>query len=283
MPIKKKAASTKASETSVLKVVDIPVENLIPDEDNPNEMDEAMFDLLVEEIREQGFDEPVLVRKHPKQKGNYQIGSGHHRVKAAAVCGMQSVPCVIKEWSDKDQKFALTKRNVMHGDLNKAKLAKLYKDLVKTEKDPVQLQRKLGFSNPKKFESMIEQVESQLPPKQRKKLQDAKEEIKSMDDLSSVLNRIFKEAGSELDRGYMVFSFGGKEHHYFQIDDETNKLLHKVKNHCDKHNVTYVEAMQSIVADAVGKGSLPTEGKGAKPDTKSKRPTTKRRKVQRKP
>ena len=246
-----KRRPTKKPETHEgLEIIMVPVEDLIPDEDNPNEMDEATFDALVEEIREQGFDEPIHVRPAPKHKGKYEIGSGHHRTKAAMVLGITELPAVVKHWTDREKKVALTKRNVLRGKMNRTKLTHLYRELAKDSKDPVQLQRELGFTDTKAFEAMIDKVESQLPPKQRKKLQEAKETIKSVDDLSSVLNRIFKEAGSELDKGYMVFSFGGKQHHYFQIDETTNQKLKDIIAACEHLGISYVEAMQSIVAEA---------------------------------
>lgn len=243
MAIRKK----KKADKNHVEVVFLPLEDLVPDDENPNEMDEATFDALVEEIREQGFDEPIHVRKHPKLKNKYQISSGHHRTRAATVVGLTEIPAIIKPFTDREQKVALVKRNALRGELNKTKLTQLYRDLAKG-KDGIQVQRELGITNPKKFEAMIEKVSSELPPKQRKKLQDAKETIKSVDDLSSVLNRIFKEAGSELDKGYMVFSFGGKKHHYFQIDDATNKKLEAIIKHCENTGVQYTDFMQSIVA-----------------------------------
>lgn len=256
----------KKLERSKLEVVDIAVEDLIPDEDNPNEMNEQTFDALIDEIKEQGFDEPIQVRAHPTLKGKYQIGSGHHRVKAAMVCGMQSVPAVIKNWTDREQKVALTKRNVLRGDMNKTKLARLYQQLSKG-RDPVQVQRELGFNDRKKFEAMIDEVAKNLTPKQKKKLAEAKEKIKSMDDLSSVLNRIFKDSGSELDKGYMVFSFGGQDHHYYQIDKATNERLKEIHSACEKSGMPYAEFIQAAVNGA----SLPS-GTAPKPSTVKKKP-----------
>ena len=235
-------------KTSKLQVVDIPIELLIPDEDNPNEMDEETFDLLIEEIEEQGFDEPIQVREHPTQKGAYQIGSGHHRVKAAAIVGMTSVPSVVKKWSDREQKVALVKRNSLRGKLSSTKLVRLYSDLVK-DKDPSVVQRELGFTDTKQFEVLVGQVAKNMTPKQKKQLDKAKESIKSVDDLSSVLNTIFKESGSDLDEGYVVFSFGGKQHHYFQINDATNKKLLALKKDCDRGDIKYTDALQSIIAN----------------------------------
>jgi ParB/RepB/Spo0J family partition protein len=248
-PIIKKPTA-KPLAPSKLGVVDIPLEDLIPDDDNPNEMAPATLDLLIEEIRENGFDEPIQVRPHPTIPGKYQISGGHHRVKAATVVGLQSVPAIIKDLDDRKQKIALVKRNALRGDFNKLKFAKLFNDLAKGAKDPVQLQRELGYSDPKKIDILIAEAAKNMTPTQKKKLADAKESIKSMDDLSSVLNRIFKESGSEMDKGYMVFSYGGKEHHYFQIDDETNDAMKRIKAQCDKTGQSYVQALQSIVTAA---------------------------------
>lgn len=258
-----KIVPRKKPERTKLEVLDIPVEDLVPDEDNPNEMDEATFDQLIEEIREQGFDEPIIVRPHPTVKGKYQIGSGHHRTKAAMVLGMLTVPAIIKHWTDREQKVALVKRNALRGDLNKGKLVKLYKELSKG-KDGVQVQRELGFTNQKKFEAMYDEAMKTLTPKQKKKLAEAKEKIKSMDDLSSVLNRIFKESGSELDKGYMVFSFGGQDHHYYQIDKATNDRLKEIHAACDAADIPYTEFLQSIVAAA----KLPVPSSKPKPADK---------------
>lgn len=269
--VKKRPAAptpSKPGASGDVKILQVSVEDLIGHEDNPNMMDEATFDQLVEEIREQGFDEPILVRKSKDHPGKYEIGSGHHRTKAARVLGMLKLPVIVKDWTDRELKVSLAKRNALRGNFDKVKLAKLYHDLSKG-RDPVQVQRELGFTDTKKFEKIIEETRKTLNPAQRKKLDEAKEDIKSMDDLSSVLNRIFKESGSELDHGYLVFSFGGKNHHYFQIGKETEDKLQAIMKACEKSGTKYTDFIQSIVAAA----ALPT---GTKPDTKTR---TRKRKI----
>jgi hypothetical protein len=269
----KKRAKAKA-EKPKFEIIMVPVEDLIPDEDNPNQMDETTFDQLVEEINEQGFDEPLHVRPSATLKGKYEIGSGHHRHKAGIVCGLKELPCVVKHWTDREKKMALTKRNVLRGSMDKTKLRKLYEDLAK-DHDPAQVQREMGFTDTKKFEALMDEAAKSLPPKQRKKLAEAKETIKTMDDLSSVLNRIFKESGSELDEGYLVFSFGGKNHHYFQISQETEDKLQAIRSYCDENDVPYIEAMASILS-AADVSSIP-------PRTTAPKPASKKRPAKRKP
>jgi len=250
MAVKKRPKASKTSHKTVWDSAEpllmVSPDDLIPDESNPNQMDEATFDQLVEEIREQGFDEPILVREHPTMKGKYQIGSGHHRTKAASVLGLPSIPVIVKNWDDRELKVALAKRNALRGSLNREKMVALYRELSKG-KDAVQVQREMGFTNQKAFEKMYDEAAKDLPPKQKAQLAKAKESIKSVDDLSSVLNRIFKEAGSELDHGYMVFSWGGKNHHYFQIGDDTEKKLQMILAHCEQEGIVYTDFVQSIV------------------------------------
>jgi hypothetical protein len=257
--VRKPIAKKKVIKRSKLEVIDIAIDDLLDDEDNPNVQDEATFDLLVDEIREHGFDEPIQVRPHPTEPDKYQISSGHHRTKAARVIGLASVPAVIKHYDDREQKIHLAKRNALRGNFDKIKLAKIYNDVSKG-RDPVQVQRELGFTNPKKFDQLIEQASKNMTPKQKKKLAEAKEEIKTLDDLSSVLNRIFKESGSEVDEGYMCFSFGGKDHHYVKVDDETNKKLHAIGKACEEADMPMREFLQSIVNAA----ELPKAAVGAK-------------------
>ena len=58
------------------------------------------FKELVNSIKESGVAEPLIVRKDNTQNGFYEIISGHRRKAAALKCGIDKLPCVIKEYSD---------------------------------------------------------------------------------------------------------------------------------------------------------------------------------------
>jgi hypothetical protein len=202
---------------STLKIFDVPFDLLVGDDLNPNEMSEDKFDLLVQNIEENGFDEPVIVIPHPRENGKYLIASGHHRVKAARQAGLSAVPVVIKSsWSEDQQKISLVARNIIHGKINSEKFSKLYTELAK-KYDAALLQTMLGFTQKKEFEALYDGAEKSLAPAQRKKLAAAKEKIKSVDDLSKVLHDIFKQEGTEASSSYVAFSYGGKKHHYIQL------------------------------------------------------------------
>lgn len=232
-PQPKKAVSAPAVpklERSTLEVFDLPIALLDNSTENPNAMDEATFDELVEGMRKDGFDEPIHVvpeylEDGKTKTGRYIIASGHHRVKAAGVLKMEKVPAIIKEgWDDDARKAALLRRNVLRGKIDPERFTKLY-DEMKKRHDPKVLQRMLGITSDAAFKQLYKNATKNLPSRVKKQLDEAKEEIKSVDDLSSVLNKIFKEHGSELDHGFLTFSFGGKEHHMFKTDEELNDLL----------------------------------------------------------
>lgn len=251
-------------KASKLQVFDIPVDVLLGDELNPNEMKEDKFDLLVQEIQENGFDEPIIVIPHPSEEGKYLIAGGHHRVKAAKQIGMDAVPSVIKEsWDEDQQKLALVKRNIIHGQMNTQKFTNLYNELAR-KYDPQILKTMLGFTQKKEFEAVYEGVEKSLTPKQKKVLAKSKEKIKSVDDLTSVLHKIFKDQGSESDSSYVVFSFGGKEHHYIQIDEETNKNFKSLKTELENRNETMQSFLQRVIADNVTEPAVKAKAKAAK-------------------
>lgn len=257
-------------KASKLQIFDIPVDMLVGDEANPNEMKEDKFDLLVQEIQENGFDEPIIVIPHPADDGKYLIAGGHHRVKAARQIGMESVPSVIKEsWDEDQQKLALVKRNIIHGQMNTQKFTALYTELAK-KYDPEILKTMLGFTQKKEFEAVYEGVEKSLSPKQKKVLAKSKEKIKSVDDLTSVLHKIFKEQGSESDSSYVVFSFGGKEHHYVQIDDATNKNLKALQTELGNRNETMASFLQRVIAENVKEPVVEKKASAKRPVRKRK-------------
>lgn len=70
------------------------------------------FDDMVRSIKELGVIVPIIVR--PKEDGIFEILSGHNRVNAAKVAGLETVPAVIKtELSDDEAALIVTETNLM--------------------------------------------------------------------------------------------------------------------------------------------------------------------------
>lgn len=223
-------------QPSKLKIFDIPIAQLVDHEENPNVQSEKVFDQLVERIKTEGFDEPIHVFPEVKNgnlTGKYVIFSGHHRKKAAELAGLKVVPAVIREGWDQDRvAIELISRNQLRGNLNPHKFTELFGRLQKRY-DPEQLKRMMGLTEKKAFDALFRQVKAQLSPKAKQRLEDAKETITSVEDLSNVLNKIFRDHGSETDHSFVVFTYGGKKHYYIQVGPGTAKLVEALKARCD--------------------------------------------------
>ncbi len=239
-------------ETSTLKIFDIPIAMLVDHEDNPNQQSEQVFDETVERIRREGFDEPIIVIPEiiaGKVTGKYVITSGHHRKKAGQLAGMLKIPAVIRQgWSADRAKIELVARNALRGHMDPVKFTKNFNELsAKYGEDT--LRRMMGLTQEKQFKQFYEGVKKQLSPKHQRKLDEAKEEIKSVEDLSQVLNQIFREHGTKLDKSMLVFSFGGKKHIYVQVDKPTMAKVEALVKATEDENTALGDAFTKILCD----------------------------------
>lgn len=102
-----------------LQLIDIKHSDIIPNDWNPNKQNERAFAAEIESITDNGFVQPVTVRKHPKQKSKYQIIDGYHRWLALQkifaekslqtpplkeIVVTQQVPCVVLDVTDAQAK-----------------------------------------------------------------------------------------------------------------------------------------------------------------------------------
>lgn len=79
-------------------------------------LDES-FEELVESIRLNGQQVPILVRPHPEKAGHYQTAYGHRRLRAAARVG-KPVQAIVRDLSDVQLVLAQGKENTERRDLS---------------------------------------------------------------------------------------------------------------------------------------------------------------------
>ena len=240
---------TKAHERTWL-----PVEALEPHPDNPNEMSSREFDLLVENIGTKGCTEDIEVRQiaeadstHPH--GRFRIMSGHHRWEACKFLSWAEVPVVINrdpELTDEKETAQLVRMNVIKGKLDPEKFVKIYERLSQKYSDEV-IQDMLGFADAKEFQRLIKQTAQALPKDLRKKFEDAAKEVKTLEELAEVLNKLLSDYGDTLVFGYMIFDFNGKESIWLRMQEKTLKDFRRLGDLCHEHD----RALDDILAHAV--------------------------------
>ena len=78
---------------------EMPLTDLHPFEGHPFKvLDDELMEQTVESIRQIGVVSPLIVRPDPE--GGFEILSGHRRLHAAQLAGLETVPVIVKEMDD---------------------------------------------------------------------------------------------------------------------------------------------------------------------------------------
>ena len=97
-------------ESNEHAVTIIPIRNLYQFSNHPfRVLDDKKMDELVESIKEKGVLEPAIVR--PRVLGGYEIISGHRRKRACEIAGLDSMPVIIKDFTDDEAAIVMVDSN----------------------------------------------------------------------------------------------------------------------------------------------------------------------------
>ncbi len=125
------AADTSRAEPSARPDRQIPVENLLPNRDQPRRrFDEAALDELASSLRTKGVIQPLIVRPHPSKEDHFEIVAGERRWRAAQKAQLHSVPVVVREFSDTEVLEVAIIENIQRADLNPVEEAQGYRQLI---------------------------------------------------------------------------------------------------------------------------------------------------------
>ena len=106
--------------------MDIEIEKIKPFKNHPFKVvdDEKMQD-LIESIRTNGILSPVLIR--PVGNDRYEMVSGHRRMHAAQVIGLERIPAIIREMTDDEATVKMVDSNIQREELLPSEKAFAYK------------------------------------------------------------------------------------------------------------------------------------------------------------
>lgn len=106
----------KNKEKTVGKVVAVDVGLIIPNRSQPRvTFDENELAALSASIRENGILQPINVRRCGV---NYEIISGERRFRAAKICGLEEVPCIVIDADDERSAVLALIENIQRRDLS---------------------------------------------------------------------------------------------------------------------------------------------------------------------
>lgn len=236
------------------ETVMIPARKIRPNEWNPNVMAADLFNELVANIEgEMGFVQPVLVAPIPddEQEDGYEfkIIDGEHRFDGLKLLDVEEIPCIVKFMSEDDMKFQTVRMNRLRGKFDHKKFNNLIKDLLERHSFE-EVAARMSFTDPTELESMIDNVRETLPDDEMKKEFDkSKGEIKTVDDLAAVLNRLFTEFGDTMPYNFMVLDFGGKNHIWVRMNPTQYRNVLSQARECMAHGYTFDSVLALLITE----------------------------------
>lgn len=110
-------------------VFELDISKIRPNADQPRKnFDKTALEEMAASIREHGVLQPLVVRK---DDDGYTIIAGERRFRAANMAGLETVPVIVKDLSDKDVMEIALIENVQREDLNPIEEAMAYEKLIK--------------------------------------------------------------------------------------------------------------------------------------------------------
>ncbi len=116
------------SLTSENAVETLPIDRIVPDADqNRKHFDPKALEELAESIKAHGVIQPLIVRP---RDGAYQLIAGERRYRAAKLAGLDELPVIVREVSDRDAAEMALIENLQREDLDPLEEADGFEKLI---------------------------------------------------------------------------------------------------------------------------------------------------------
>ena len=112
--------SISVSGINPLHIEYVPVEDIYPNDYNPNSHTADSFDLLVKSILYFGFTMPIVVNRR-----DMKIVDGENRYRAACVIGYSLIPVCFVDFDDEKLRYATIMHNMARGTDNREMMERL--------------------------------------------------------------------------------------------------------------------------------------------------------------
>ena len=109
-------------------VLEIPIDEVHPNPNQPRKnFDQTALEELAQSIKNHGVIQPLVVNK---EDNGYMIIAGEKRWRASKIAGLEFVPCIVKNYTEKQIKEIALIENLQREDLNPVEAAKAIKQLM---------------------------------------------------------------------------------------------------------------------------------------------------------
>ena len=117
---------TETTEDALIR--EIPIADIDPNLSQPRKtFDAEALSQLADSIRQKGLLQPILV---VAQGARYRIIAGERRYRASRQAGLQTIPCLIRDFNESEQLEAALIENIQREDLNPIEEAQAIQSLM---------------------------------------------------------------------------------------------------------------------------------------------------------
>ena len=110
------------------EIIQVKLDELRPNPYQPRKVfDESKLEELSSSIKEHGVFQPIIIKKSIK---GYEIIAGERRVKASQKAGLETVPAIIRDFTDEEMMEIALLENLQRENLNSIEEATAYKKLL---------------------------------------------------------------------------------------------------------------------------------------------------------
>ena len=127
------------------EIIEVKLDELRPNPYQPRKVfDETALNELALSIKEHGVFQPIIIKKSVK---GYEIIAGERRVRASKLAGKETIPAILKEFTDEEMMDISLLENLQRENLTAIEEAKAYKSIIdKANITQDELAKKVGKS-----------------------------------------------------------------------------------------------------------------------------------------
>ena len=123
-----KMEETIAQTAKESDIILIPISEIRSNPYQPRQyFDDVALEELSQSIKEHGVIEPIIVKKSIK---GYELVAGERRTKASALAGLETVPAIVKNFTDLEMMDIAILENIQREDLSPIELAEGFKKYI---------------------------------------------------------------------------------------------------------------------------------------------------------
>lgn len=140
-------ASEKVDDISSDGISYLNIDEIIPNASQPRKnFNEEAIDELADSIKRYGLIQPIIVRK---SNDRFEIVAGERRWRAARRIDLKSVPCIVKELSDRENMLLAIIENTQREDLDPIEEASAFQAMIEQyQLTQEEVSRSVGKSRP---------------------------------------------------------------------------------------------------------------------------------------